>query len=1358
MTGLRIALSLTLVGPRAHLLAQADWPIAVRIAVGAEGPAGTPDERRALVDASLPWRVFDADALGLRVYGAAGSVDVDAIRPDVGGNRDIVDSIATDLAEAARLLADDDRLSYGFDGTPGDVSDVDEPDARLSWPGLMQSVSGLPPVLAGYLGAVWYSHVPRTFFAEYADAAWRERAGAEVAVVPRAIAGHALHDYADGVAHYGGAGDDAPVIAYIEPLRCGALADADPPELGDYWLSIRDAREDSLLELAAQIDKALQPSSILAEITSAELTAALTVGSPPRPATPAEGSAVQAALTQQARDLVAQPPPSNADYLAQLAQWRTALLARALDAALPLDQALAQQLPGVLEQSLRTWCTLPVKDLRLELDFAVLARLAASRVSLAALTPALRPCRPGEGITLLLGEDDQRLLHEQRGGNDAIDEIAAVQVFARRASRAGDLAAAPWHALTGVRLGLGDTRSTPQLAGVSAAYVDGVLCREIDYLGANLVGRNALQHAHRQTVEPADATASSFLLAPLERHCVTTADALPRALALPLRYGDHYEFAAAVVDRAGGMAGALAAADSPWLLDWTRLDALQPLRSDTVQFRRRVPVGDCNLRPSLIDGRREWPAVPDEVWLRCRENASDLAAGETPPPGARPSVVLLVPDTKEFRGARPHYRFDVGPPLLDEHTLLRWGVPETHAAADERAADIERLKRELTTIHAQRDALMAAERQTASEANVSLPPDPAVARIGLRLRRDDGSVEHHVLAVQVELTLRYAEGDTRFDAALGELRLDAARYAQLDFVALVARSVFDDRFDRDALETQSGLLDPDDWVDAAGLRYVGFGASTVLVEVASRDLPSLDAARITLRTDRARDVELHAVLDDLPHIQNIHQFTIGCERWVWRNAPLLDADWKPGTDLGENRRRLASGPPRTLFDAAMRDTDPQVTQRFDPIAQIDRGFVARAQVTRRLPRPAPDGSGPPLYVDGRDAVTHADYLRYGLSLRSRYAGVLHDASVATADMRRIVTAFRGDPRQIKPPKLLALLPLTRHLRPDPRGGHGDGGSTPFLVVLDECWFREYGIGERLEVQIALVKSEIGDPPDDVPPPLFGPLPDHHVVVPDIGDDARARLLAPLDAFGPFGLSLDRSGNEAMANASAFVVYAPPDTPPHYNLFVRMRRVLEVDEDGVVQTSESPYSDAHALYSLPSNDALITSAADDVLTLEREAAGYFRYAPDALALQPMEGAIHDDVRRQYRYVLLIGRSVLDAGRDVDVFLPSAALWLGGGEAHWIGAPVADIASADWKGQVLEILVNGRHAFDPQRPRDPANPRQSVLDSVASLRQLFRCLLDDAGDTAPSGEGAAARVRDAAGMIRRVSRQVSLTIRG
>ena len=85
MTRLRIALSLTLVGPRAHLLGQSHWPAALRIAIGADGDDSTPGQRRALVEACLPWRVFAADTLPLRVHSATGSSDVDGIRPDVAG-------------------------------------------------------------------------------------------------------------------------------------------------------------------------------------------------------------------------------------------------------------------------------------------------------------------------------------------------------------------------------------------------------------------------------------------------------------------------------------------------------------------------------------------------------------------------------------------------------------------------------------------------------------------------------------------------------------------------------------------------------------------------------------------------------------------------------------------------------------------------------------------------------------------------------------------------------------------------------------------------------------------------------------------------------------------------------------------------------------------------------------------------------------------------------------------------------------------------------------------------------------------------------------------------------------------------
>ncbi|MGE8166003.1 hypothetical protein ACQKRQ_38420 [Paraburkholderia sp. NPDC080076] len=73
--------------------------------------------------------------------------------------------------------------------------------------------------------------------------------------------------------------------------------------------------------------------------------------------------------------------------------------------------------------------------------------------------------------------------------------------------------------------------------------------------------------------------------------------------------------------------------------------------------------------------------------------------------------------------------------------------------------------------------------------------------------------------------------------------------------------------------------------------------------------------------------------------------------------------------------------------------------------------------------------------------------------------------------RRIAVSFRGDRLRIKPPKVLAVLPLMQVLQSSPSPDNHAVGM-PFLVILDESWFREYGIGERLEASIAHVKLEI----------------------------------------------------------------------------------------------------------------------------------------------------------------------------------------------------------------------------------------------------------------------------------------------
>jgi len=93
-------------------------------------------------------------------------------------------------------------------------------------------------------------------------------------------------------------------------------------------------------------------------------------------------------------------------------------------------------------------------------------------------------------------------------------------------------------------------------------------------------------------------------------------------------------------------------------------------------------------------------------------------------------------------------------------------------------------------------------------------------------------------------------------------------------------------------------------------------------------------------------------------------------------------------------------------------------------------------------------------------------------------------------------------------------PLTQALHESP-GARPVDSVTPFLVVFDEAWFRDYGVGEQLGAYVAHVKPEI---PEVVPTQAerrFVPLPDHYLNVSNILHNK------PPDFFGPSGMTLDR---------------------------------------------------------------------------------------------------------------------------------------------------------------------------------------------------------------------------------------------
>ena len=116
------------------------------------------------------------------------------------------------------------------------------------------------------------------------------------------------------------------------------------------------------------------------------------------------------------------------------------------------------------------------------------------------------------------------------------------------------------------------------------------------------------------------------------------------------------------------------------------------------------------------------------------------------------------------------------------------------------------------------------------------------------------------------------------------------------------------------------------------------------------------------------------------------------------------------------------------------------------------------------------------------------------------------------------------------------------------------------------------------------------------------------------------------------------------------MYPPAGTPPHYNLFVELQRCLDLP---TVPMGAKPLlsvkSDAIPLYTLP-NSAELNPVGNFELT---EGGGVLKFNPAKMTLLPFKGA-GIDVQKQSRYVLIVGRTVSDSGRAVDIFLPAEAV--------------------------------------------------------------------------------------------------------
>jgi hypothetical protein len=957
--------------------------------------------------------------------------------------------------------------------------------------------------------------------------------------------------------------------------------------------------------------------------------------------------------------------------------------------------------------------------------------------------------------------------------------------------------------------------------GLTTAFEDGVLKSELLYRGEHPGTSPVLRFVHRDTLENQDRDDQNQPLT-LTRLSSLTFEApgllgdaityVEHTLAPAFRYGDWLEVAVPAFDRTGGMPALLDASThgvsgndsfNP-VFKWSALSAsLQPPGAVPVEFLRRVPVGELNLLAK--NEGDDWPTPPSGVTLRCREwIAARLKAADNAPVLVLGDPSIFTDGTDRKRDAPAMHAFRVDLPRVDEFTLSRWAMPPVGSDA----ASAAPLKDELARIFTERDALLEKEAPDDTEADKKaarmaattlLPHEPAVAAVGIRVTIVDstGNEITKTFTQPVVRTTPFAAKALTFTVSLSgtaagpiDWSVPAGSFASIELRPLVAFADYA-RFEHAAMKE---LVDAEVWDDTNGQtqkKYRAFAASRVLVESADALLPDAQDLYNALSLELDTVGAVRVLLDDAgvsvgrrPAFREamtfVDKFSVPRERWRWRNLPLLDPDATPPDPkdspaaIDDWRRLATSGLPQALWDAAKRDTDEHV-HRFDVIASTDRGFVKRAVLSGVLPR----GGSEPLSrallgTDDRDAIASADYLRFGLIVRSRYAGMFRSSSGSeqtarkaqpsssfelSPRWRRSVAPFRGG-RDLKPLRILAVLPLTRMPKKNPFPGLVSNSATGFLVVLDESWFREYGEGESLEAYLTLEPREIGD--NDAngnpnPNPFrAAPLPDHHVLpanpqgakpyyrnsLATEDDEFNGNQLVgprhPLCVYGPFGYTLDRADSQSLANATAFVVYPPPDVGPHWWMGVRVRRVLrsfDAEVKPVARRSEP--SNIQNLYTLPGN---LTSPVKltSLLTLRKDRS--IELQDLTLHLEPTPNT-DAAVMKQYAYALVFGRRVADGGRGVDVLLPRFACWLDPGNADtW--RPVTDVKQLPTgealTGRVVEILLNGR-------------PSQSPLlePSTNSLQTLLMKLL-------PVEQDGRAPVQDSLGAARRISDEFTVIV--
>lgn len=766
------------------------------------------------------------------------------------------------------------------------------------------------------------------------------------------------------------------------------------------------------------------------------------------------------------------------------------------------------------------------------------------------------------------------------GNDDLLRRVGGV-VALMRPSRGGD---GSWRYLNVARVQLGAEPSALELqprALVPArmAYRDGMRQVLMTYDNQPIVARSPLSSTSAEYIASAGGAEAGSTptsddgwlpvrYAPLQ---VDPDDATKWARLPMLKFGESYELAAFVMTNGGALPAELAAstqdgagvdplrAKNPE--DIRDADVPEAVRLGSVLYQRRVPVSSPRVdRGVLSDPRPALPLIPENTKPLARELnlPGGASQGGTPSQNGSASKgdrlpLLLLGDPDEFELAMGEYELRVRPPSVDLETWDRWIAKDATPTTIQLRKDVRREHIRLLAANARQEAAGSpadklvdvsiddpAVESTLLVELVGLVPDVAsiseraeVAMPAATGRALPASVQRGAVSVHIVLDAKSSGARLAPGAAAGELvaRVRPGEIFELRVFSLVQAAHFG-----------GAALDPRDvgrfpasyassaptYTDAAGVEHRLMTPMRMLVEAATTQLPSPEEMWESFTPALAGDRVEIALAKSSPAFAFLRQVEVRRQLWRWDGRPTR---W--------GSANLQSFPAQETQRDPIKGQPATQTMAWETWAFSERGDFDYSQHSHELN--ALRTQSEVVYTEPLEPAAPARFYRFRLIGTSRYAGLRPvksppivestfgpGTSLETHWRRLFAPCQRSAPTTR--PRVKIVVPLTESERHADLDALHSAGLAPLMVVLDEPWFEEGGLGEELEAQIVVTPfAPPGQPSRDWheygSDPILAPAP-----APEPWEDAPQ-----LDVIGPLGTTFDTGADAPRFVTTMFVI-------------------------------------------------------------------------------------------------------------------------------------------------------------------------------------------------------------------------------